>query len=81
MLVQPFLFYGCCLVAQRHLVSHDLRQVGLLQAVLFFIELVDLAGPVHAAELRSAHAAKGCFLVVIVRQRLIVHRPRRFRIE
>ena len=72
---------GLSLPAQRHLLRNDLRQVRLLQPMLLRIELVHLARPVHAAELRPAHGAERRFLVVVVRQRLIMHPPRRIRIE
>src|SRR3954468_15314928 len=49
--------------------------------MLALIELVHFARPVHRAELRSAHAAESRFLVVVVRQRLVVHTASGVRIE
>ncbi len=66
---------------QRHLLRNNLRQIRLHQPMLPRVELIHLARPVHAAELRPAHAAERRFLVVIIRQRLIVHPPSRIRIE
>ena len=45
------------------------------------LNLSTFARPVHRAELRAAHAAKGGFLVVIVWKSLVVHGTGGFRVE
>src|SRR5262249_53575119 len=44
-------------------------------------ELLGLRGVVHGAELRSAHGAERCVLETLLRQRFVVVRLRRFRVE
>src|ERR1700753_1861411 len=66
---------------QRHLLGNNLREVRLLEAVDLLIKFVDLAGPVHRAELWSAHRTERRLFVVVVRQRLVVHAARGLRVE
>ena len=64
------------LVFRRQLrrLQHDqIGQVLLLQAVDFLVKGINLARPVHGAELGSAHGAECGFFVVVIWKRLVVH--------
>src|SRR5579864_9466145 len=60
---------------------YQLRIIFLLDAVDLPVVFVHLRGIIHGAEFGAAHGAEGGFLVVIVRQGLIVHGACSFGIE
>src|SRR5579885_2132294 len=69
---------GCQLTGLQ---GDEIAEVGLLKTVNGLVVFVHFAGPVHGAELGSAHGAEGGFLVVVVGKGFIVHGPGCFRVN
>src|SRR5215469_6226915 len=66
---------------QRYQTLDNLRIVLFLQAMNSPVVLVHFARIIHRAELRTTHGAECRFLVVVIRQSLVVHGTRRLGIK
>src|SRR5271167_4938271 len=63
---------------------HLLQQLGKLLLSFLLVQaqvLLHHLGRVHGTELRAAHGAEGCVLVIVIGQSFVVHGARRLGVE